>query len=828
MKRKTNHKVSGFSFARIMSDCCLASSEQKPVSASPIDRYSAPQLPPYVPTANNAYQSSGSITSGVQASTSAYDPYQPSVPVSASTSAYTPHSTNAYVPFQQQPTLAHATASAPLDPISRTYSPYDPPAAVVSQATANIYKPAAPVITATSPYAVPSSANTIPARPAPPPALNRMKTSTAYDPPMIPMAKALSRPASAAPVITPFGAPTLPPYSLANNGPSNAYSVPPGVTPPPVGPPRGPSRVTSPANVGLHSAFSPPPRKPQQAPSALAHPMVPNAYDPPTLPVMPSRPASRVATSNVPGSGMLLSPTGSVGQQMNVLPPPPPRSAPTLTGQPRGLPGVAHPPSTRTATHNTDVTPGLPRIQAEPPTPNEEPQQRPVASPPSTYAPPPAEHAYRAPARTSPAPPSSRTPQAPPLQVRANSPLSYGIPPPNHQAPPFSRPSSGMDIGQKRPQSADALSVHYLNENLARMNLDGDSEGARDARSALGAGHNESSPLEARQLPSHTGEQNIMPEPDAADPEGGAFDLGEEDQVFTQYSAQSAKPRPALQPNTFVPESPISQPNLAAAQAVSYDPYAPKPQTGVNTSTYAPRIPSTAAPPAHSSIPMSDPYTPYAAEQHSPFVQTPSSRVPAPVDIPAPLQAPSSSLPIESFGHSSSHSLSHSAYDPVDGFSANNLDEDPLGRSAVQARRVPSVSFGPRGTFVVAFQRDSEEETSVQNTSLAYGDDSKGLPVHIRQLADSLPPPIEQSGSTPWPGPLLTDPQASKTSAAEKKKREALNAFLAERIQEIESGLPYLTASGKDVVTRANQEAMMLLYQVAQLMLKHDGKILTR
>lgn len=361
------------------------------------------------------------------------------------------------------------------------------------------------------------------------------------------------------------------------------------------------------------------------------------------------------------------------------------------------------------------------------------------------------------------------------------------------------------------------------------MNLGEDGEAARDARTGLGAGHNESSSLEARQLPSHTGEQNIMPDPDAADPEGGAFDFGEDDQEFTQYSAQSAKPRPALQPNTFVPESPISQPNLTAAQAVSYDPYAPKPQAAVNMSAYAPRIPSPAAPPPHSSIPMSDPYTPYSADQHLPYIPTLSSRVPAPVDIPAPSQGhPSSTMPIESLGHSSSHSLSHSAYDPVDGISTNNLDEDPLGRSAAEARRVPSVSFGPNGTFVVAFQRDSEEETSVQNTSLAYGDDSKGLPVHIRRLADSLPPPIEQSGSTPWPGPLLTDPQASKTSAAEKKKREALNAFLAERIQEIESGLPYLTASGKDVVTRANQEAMMLLYQVAQLMLKHDGKILTR
>lgn len=185
-------------------------------------------------------------------------------------------------------------------------------------------------------------------------------------------------------------------------------------------------------------------------------------------------------------------------------------------------------------------------------------------------------------------------------------------------------------------------------------------------------------------------------------------------------------------------------------------------------------------------------------------------------------------MPPEPFGYSPGVPPSASAYDPVDASTRPNLEEDPLARASAAARRVPSVSFGPNGALVVAFQRELDQDASLQSTSLAYGDDSKGLPVHIRRLADSLPPALEQSGSTPWPGPLLSDPQASKTSTAEKKKRDAVNAFLTERIQEIESGLPYLSASGKDLITRANQEATMLLYQVAQLMLKHDGKVLTR
>lgn len=206
----------------------------------------------------------------------------------------------------------------------------------------------------------------------------------------------------------------------------------------------------------------------------------------------------------------------------------------------------------------------------------------------------------------------------------------------------------------------------------------------------------------------------------------------------------------------------------------------------------------------------------------------PVSSHPKSLAVPASPIGQTNAVPAEPFGYSPGIPPSASAYDPVDASARPDLGEDPLARASSAARKVPSVSFGPNGTLVVAFQRGLDEDTSLQSTSLAYGDDSKGLPVHIRRLADLLPPPAEESGSTPWPGPLLTDPQASRASTAEKKKRDTLNAFLTERIQEIESGLPYLSASGKDVVTRANQEATMLLYQVAQLMLKHDGKVLTR
>lgn len=226
--------------------------------------------------------------------------------------------------------------------------------------------------------------------------------------------------------------------------------------------------------------------------------------------------------------------------------------------------------------------------------------------------------------------------------------------------------------------------------------------------------------------------------------------------------------------------------------------------------------------------PASDPYAPHASLPSQSYMPTSSYQHPTSLAVPLTPGGQASPVPVEPFGHSPGIPPQPSAYEPVDASARHNLDEDPLARASPAARKVPSVSFGPNGSLVVAFQRDLDEDTSLQSTSLAYGDDTKGLPVHIRRLADALPPAVEESGSTPWPGPLLMDPQASKTSAAEKKKRDSLNAFLTERIQEIESGLPYLSASGKDVVTRANQEATMLLYQVAQLMLKYDGKVLIR
>jgi hypothetical protein len=427
------------------------------------------QQSPYAPAPVQSY--AASAPTGISASNSAYDPYRPSASTSSPVNAYAPQPSNAYNSYQPKSSGAHVRGQ--VEPSTRSYSPYDPPVAIVQNP--NVFKPAAPVLTASSPYSVPSVPS-MPSRPAPAPALNRMKTSTAYDPPMIPVTKALSRPASAAAVSAPF-VPHVP-SGLGISGVAAHHPPPPGVTPPPpTGPPRGPSRVASPANV-----THPPTRKPQQVPSTLAHPTLPNAYDPPTLPIMPNRPASRVATPVVAGLSSPQSPAGGVMQQNSVLPPPPSRTASAMTAPPRAPPRQP-PPSVPPARQTSEIIHDVPIIHAEPPTPNyETPTPVTSGSPSSLYAPP-TQGAYPAPPKMSQPPSAQKVSQ--PRAPLAAPPLTYGVPAPNYQAPPFSRQSSSVKGVFVPSPSSEAVPPPFPNENHARMNSvdmanQGESRGMED------------------------------------------------------------------------------------------------------------------------------------------------------------------------------------------------------------------------------------------------------------------------------------------------------------------------------------------------------------
>ncbi|KAJ9093084.1 hypothetical protein QFC21_006580 [Naganishia friedmannii] len=799
----------------------LAEPATNHVDAAPVQNAYAPQQASSPHSYNPAPQSSyasptntfnyAPVASTAPISAAAYDPYKPAPAApSTSRSAYSPASQPGGFSAYQRPVVA-VTSHGQVNPPARTFSPYDPPAKIVSQA--HVFTPPAPVLTAEPAFQPFSgrSAN------KPIPALTRMKTSTAYDPPMIPVTKAMSRPASAAPVITPFASGLPASFSMASVGAD--HRPPPGVTPPPPsGPPRGPLRIASPASIAGRDVSMPLQRQSQPAPSLVTHPPTPNAYDPPTLPAMPNRPASRVAASAL-GMGSASTAASPVSQQSPLPPPPISRSGSAMNLPPRGSTSVARSPQVRSQT----------QLPLQPAQGNyEHPPSQPGPPVVNAYSPAPAAHGLPPPQHMSlprpakVAPPTTSQPPQHGQPPRISSPATHGVPSSHYQPPPFSRPSSGMNGAVHPPPIRNAHVTSYPNENHARQSLDyaNDSEKSQQQMEPV-----------KREEEQHM--QESLASGDDFDPEGGAFNEEEEEPQVLEYSyAQSTtRIRPTLGHDTFAPPSKSThqrQP-LPTGDAKVPDPYAPQTLPTSETSP-AHSIPAAYIPTRSAAAPyaehVSDPYAPQPQMAQS-YMPVPAYQTATPLTDPSCPAVKISPMPTEPYSQPQAKPPSVSAYDPADAAGQQIADESHLARASPAARRVPCVSFGPHGKLVVAFQRDPEAESSAQVSSLAYGDSSSGLPVHIRRLADSLPPLVEMSGTTQWPGPLLSDPQASKTSTAEKKKRDTLNAFLTERIQEIESGLPYLSASGKDSVTRANQEATMLLYQVAQLMLKHDGKVLT-
>ena len=219
-----------------------------------------------------------------------------------------------------------------------------------------------------------------------------------------------------------------------------------------------------------------------------------------------------------------------------------------------------------------------------------------------------------------------------------------------------------------------------------------------------------------------------------------------------------------------------------------------------------------------------DPYQPKSGADLTPSAYiTPApnqySFANPPIESPAAALGPDSKAPFAQSG---------SAYEPALDHRPANLDEDVLERSSPAAKRVPCVSFGPRGLLVVAFPSDTPQSFEDGQPLLpAYGDPSPGQQVSIRKL-DEVIPVIADSGSTSgWPGPLF-DPSAAKSGSIAKKKREAVNAYIDNRTHEITSGLVYLTASKKDEKERYREEARLLMLEVVKVMIAGDGKLAPR
>jgi hypothetical protein len=257
-----------------------------------------------------------------------------------------------------------------------------------------------------------------------------------------------------------------------------------------------------------------------------------------------------------------------------------------------------------------------------------------------------------------------------------------------------------------------------------------------------------------------------------------------------------------------------TEPTLAQEQPV-IDPYKPMPTSAPAASTYMP----VAAP---------SPYQPSSVAVYQPSV--PDQMPPSAYLTPAPNAF---AFPTEDMASPSNtyESLGVSNYAPAPENAPKSLSEDVLERASEKAKRVPCVSFGPQGQLLVVFQTDTADtafsETG-QKLLPAYGDTSRSQKVQLYPLSDVLSGASDTAASSDWPGPLFVDGTASKVSASAKKKRDAVNAYIDTRVDEIQSGLVYLNASRKGDAGRHSAEAKMIMLQVIKLMLAADGKTLTR
>lgn len=163
-------------------------------------------------------------------------------------------------------------------------------------------------------------------------------------------------------------------------------------------------------------------------------------------------------------------------------------------------------------------------------------------------------------------------------------------------------------------------------------------------------------------------------------------------------------------------------------------------------------------------------------------------------------------------------------YTPQQVLEQKPLSEDPLGRSTLAARNKPLAIFGFGGVLVSSFPgiADVDNETLSHARTPSYGYASGRGQIWIRPVSEIVSESALKSSETAFPGPLLHDPSTTK-NANDKKKKDAVLAYLNSRADEIEKGLPYLKTSAN--ATRREQEGKLALIRVLIAMVIGDGKL---
>ena len=425
---------------------------------------------------------------------------------------------------------------------------------------------------------------------------------------------------------------------------------------------------------------------------------------------------------------------------------------------------------------------------------------------------------------------ASLRPAAPPVaplprDVSAAADPSYGLP-----APPA---PAVMSLAQTTPsQDSGRTSVGYQAPPSAAQAISMLPLPAKGGLTPANAGPSYEPAIPEAPVATAPGVHQLTPQ------RSEAVDLPPSGETWP-HNVSPAKPRPLLREDTFDPPAPSSQDNFSNIDPedgpledanpmasewepphVTEDPYKPAPPSYVPAPSQP--APNDYQPYVAQSVPA--PYDPYQPKSQD--VQEPSIYV---TPVPNAFTFPNDNYGSPALSNGSP-AVSGSTYEPTPESVAKPLSEDILERASPKARRVPCVSFGPQGQCVIVFQSESSGNGSENGQRLlpAYGDRSQEQKVQLHQLKDVIPQEGVSATTADWPGPLFIDAAASKVTAASKKKRDAVNAYIDARVQEIRSGLVYLTASKKDQASRDRAEARMLMLEIVKSMIANDGKALQK
>ncbi|BGP16572.1 hypothetical protein JCM10213_000516 [Rhodosporidiobolus nylandii] len=139
----------------------------------------------------------------------------------------------------------------------------------------------------------------------------------------------------------------------------------------------------------------------------------------------------------------------------------------------------------------------------------------------------------------------------------------------------------------------------------------------------------------------------------------------------------------------------------------------------------------------------------------------------------------------------------------------------------LERRTAPVVSFGFGGRMVVVFPRGGQPSYGIDAANpygAQTGASATPSTVHIRKLADMLPPPSSNEGAAPFPGPIFLD--GGKANAG-KKRKEAV-AWVQQRLAELEQEKGHWSENKEE---RRKVETKALLYKLVLVMIENEGRL---